>query len=269
MKKILSVVFAFVLVFSLSVTSFAYYKMPSGTPHYSEVDGNTHLGVFGSLNATPEERAFFKEWMVSNYSLLTYDPAGGFYHFFIFRDDFPSTFKLYYYTGSEAVDKNKMHAFAGDGKEFYYKKVSMQNGRISSPITEWKLSRSHLRLGYFFNGSFLSAYSNGYFTSSNYTSFTPYTGTDGFIDYIGKLHITDDGDLFAQEPEEPSDPGGGTVVIPPSDGVYVTYDTSVWLGFLSMVKSSIGTTTNTGLIIFAFIMSILVTIVIVRKFSKV
>lgn len=257
MKKIISLVLVVFLMASLSVSSFAFTVTDVNNPLVTIEDDDLHIGTLITSGLTEPQRLHMLEWLSSDYGLCFYNPNTEQLNFCIVRENFDD-FDI------QASGK-QVYLVAKTGKNVPFHTLSFRkDGTRSTYSTAGKfLPKSSDSSAYYLLGSsFINKIRSDLKTKLNATN---------TIDYLNMVITDDDGLLQPTDPdpEEPPPTGGGEVVIPPADGVYVTYDTSAWSRiFLPFVKQSIGSSTNAGLSILAIIMGILVVIMIVRKFSR-
>lgn len=269
MKKLIALVLVVMLMVAMAVPSFAYSisELPSGVFKIQNEDFYIGELQTSKLNAT--QKAFMQEWLSTDSGMILCEPKSNILTF--------------------AIVKN------GSGFKYEVKALpTHSDGPATISIAQNPLGSSkNLRMLHFNlsdlspkNSDVVTTVGNvtfSYLISSSYLNNNP-SQMKGFVSstYIAekwnRLIVYDDGGLLGEAPPDPdpgsgssseSNSGGGEVVIPPADGVYVTYDTSTWSRiFLPYMKMSIGSSTDAGLSILAIIMGILVVIMIVRKFSK-
>lgn len=279
MKKITVLALVVVLMVALSVPAFAYQTIPSSVSWWVAYDNEVHLHVPSTSTELAARKTFLNDWLSSPARLLMYHPANNTYGFYILKDDFKS--QGYFLANStknnilQIRPYYKTDGWSLDGDPRYRFLAITASGAWTGNPDSW--SRGTLE-GYAIVGT---AFANGYSdVLSSWQKGSPvYSGDDIFVKLPDNFAICDDGGVFGTHEEPTTDPGsgsssepnsgGGEVVIPPADGVYVTYDTSVWSRiFLPYMKLSMGSSTDVGLSILAIIMGILVVIMIVRQFSK-
>lgn len=273
MKKVVSVLVLLMLSVCMAVPAAAYYTIPSTVSYWYEEGGDTYLGTLPTSTLPDSAKDFLREWLTSDYSLLTYrPPSSNTFDFYIFHPDCDTDMEMSLYNKSSTY-KNQVEVNRTGSVNFKYKVLSFkfESGSFLTTTNEWENwnSGSGRVLGYIIAGGYMQDHE----IMDSEGSTTPYTGTDCYVDFSGLLYLVDDDGLFSDDGSSSSEPSSSTPaidfpVIPPSDSEYVPYDTTLWNSFLDNIKQSVGSSTNIGFLVLAFIAAILIVIRVVKMFTK-
>lgn len=265
MRKWIAALLAAVVLMAGAVPALAAQKW--WTPGYDsfDIEGNSghilrDLKLKTSL-LNPAQKTFMEEWLTSDKAILVFrwfnGKTDGFYDFMILDG----------YTGAASLLYSSSTGFTFRGA---WRSVSFD-------IADGTPSGVRVDSGSSYTMPDTSSRGLGALIASN-VDFDP-SLNDWYMNFE-KVYLYDDDGLFQSEqpdPPEPSEPEPSepdVPVVPPSKpevpaikDEYIPYDTTRWNGFFDWVSSAIGNGTNVGLKVFAFLLSIIVVIRVVKQYS--
>ncbi len=250
----------------------------SGRLKGSFTDGvNTIFGVLKISDLDDSQKNVFKNAMTSNRGIVTY-VYDKYYDtrvmlkFIYVPDDVTfnvtKSGEVYTVNFSSSIPILTMNGNIQSNYPMYYTMVTV--GNSSSIILNNNVLPSGWTTKIIKSGSGLDSQ-----LSSLGSSCSLYTG----LDYDGQIAIITDEQELEPEPEpepepvppvipEPEQPPLDFPDFPKYESKYIPYDTTVWNGFVHSVRSSIGSSTNIGFLLFEIILAIVVAISVIRKFTK-
>ncbi len=259
MRRITAVLLVVSLLMLLSITVLAA-TMP--TVGFSTENGNTVLSVVDTASCSESQKDFLLEFMsTSQPRTLTYNYTSASDTHNITFAIYPSSFTAFNSTFFQEFSSSYLSIYPPSTSRFMNFKY--QNGSwvpTNTIVTTVNANQSIIARAVIFSdipglpSSYQYDYSGNFIMRDN----------DGLLS-------SGDGESSGgvSDPDIPSAPPAVDFpIIDRVENEYVPYDTTVWNTFLDWVKNSIGSATNIGFILFAYIFGILLVISIVRKFTK-
>lgn len=265
-KRLFAVLFSVLLFWCFTVTAFAAVSLP----YVWIEDGISHIGVFPISSQSDEVKQVWNDMFSSNYRyILVSNKISGSLSNLNVRFFFLSPDSSVSYTETTGSNGKQLSVTLTNARTMLF---SYSSGSFSFLSLDSVVKPTvNFSVDFFLGGSHSSINSLPSFVDTYRPNVTQqYVIVDDLPDPDPPSSSS------SSEPEppvnppsrpEPSQPPLDYPTFPKVDGIYITYDTTIWNKFAFDVRGSIGSSTNIGLIIFAILASILVLLRVIRSFS--